>query len=210
MFQFSSNTKVEQKFKMNDLYKMLKIDKELKAKCHNITSVQMTNALSERTTGLKPSAEVNEIYIMRIDLSDENVPIDFVKALDKFIRFQVVYEVWHESKMKYMVDFKTITDEKVQQTRFFETTWQEQVIEEMPLVGDLTELFKAMLTKVASLEFRPKENIKEWLLRYAEIEKCQKEFAKYEKLANNEPQPKKKFEYNEKLRQIYEELRGLK
>ena len=61
MFQFSSTTKVDKEFKLNELFKLIKASKELKSHSQNILSVKMTNALSEQTTKLKPTNEVNEL-----------------------------------------------------------------------------------------------------------------------------------------------------
>lgn len=207
MFQFPSRTKVDQKFKISELLKMVKADKVIKTEAQNILSVQMTNAISQQTTGLPSSEEVNEIYVIKIELKDTNVPYEFIKALDKTIRFQVLFEIKHESRVKYLSIYKTITDEKIVQTKVFECDFQEFAPNDMPLVKNLTELYKEMLLILSGIRFRPAESIIQWLQRVNEIEKLQKEFTKYEKLANAEIQPKKKFEYNEILRKIYAEIK---
>lgn len=210
MFNFSSKTKVDRTFKLNELYKLMHADKELKSKCQNIVSVQMTNALSESTTGLKSSSEVNEIYVIKIELSSEVIPYDFIKSLDKTIQFQVLYEIWCENKVKYLTCYKVIDDGKVSLSKILETNWQDYDLQEMPLISSLYELYKLMLTKIANFDFRNNESIKDWLNRISEVEKLQKEFQKTEKLMNSETQPKKKFAYNDKLREIYDMIKELK
>lgn len=211
MFKFPSSTKVEQNFKMSELLKMIKADKVLKADAQNILSVQMTNAISEQTTGLHSSDEVNEIYVMKIMLNSERVPNEFIKALDKTIRFQVLFEVHFDNKVKFLTEAKTINDDKLSVLRLFESEWKIYYPpEEMPLVSSLTELYKKVLTNFKEVNFRTGESLASWVQRVQEIEKTEKEFAKIEKLVNIESQPKKKFEYNAKLREIYEKLKGLK
>ncbi|MGN1201523.1 MAG: DUF4391 domain-containing protein [Candidatus Caccovivens sp.] len=211
MFKFPSSTKVEQNFKLTELLKMIKADKVLRTDAQNILSVQMTNAISEQTTGLHSSEEVNEIYVMKIMLNSERVPSEFIKALDKTIRFQVLYEIHFDNKVKFLTEPKTIKEDKLSILRLFESEWEIYYpSEEMPLVGSLTELYKLILTKLKGHGFRAGENIASWIQRVQEIEKTKKEFAKIEKLANTESQPKKKFEYNAKLREIYDRLKGLK
>ena len=210
MYEFSSNTKVEQKFKISDLLKMVNTDKEIRHETSNIESVQMTNAISQQTTGLSPSDEVNEIYIIEIQLKTEAMPYRFIKALDKTIQFQVLYKFICNGKVKWLSGPKTISDDKVSQTRQFETEWQEEVKQQLPLISNLTELYKQILTQIVNLQFRSNEKIKEWEQRYTELEHLKKDFEKTEKLMNAESQPKKKFTYNEKLREIYEKMKELK
>ncbi len=211
MYQFPSSTKVEQNFRLTELLKMIKADKVLKADAQNILGVQMTNAISEQTTGLHSSEEVNEIYVLKIMLNSEKVPNEFIKALDKTIRFQVLFEIHFDNKVKFLTEPKTIKEDKLSILRLFESEWAIYYPpEEMPLVGSLAELYKSILTKLNGYGFRAGEGIATWIQRIQEIEKTEKEFAKIEKLANTESQPKKKFEYNAKLREIYEKMKRLK
>ena len=210
MYEFSSKTKVAQKFKLSELLKMIHADKELKQEANSTESVQMTNAISQATTGLVPSEEVNEIYIIEILLKNEVVPHNFIKALDKTIRLQVLYKIVSGGKVKWMSGPKAITDDKLSQTRHFETEWIEEEAKELPLVSSLTELYKAILVQLTNLQFRTGEKIKQWEQRYTELEHLKKDFEKIEKLMNAEAQPKKKFAYNEKLREIYEKIKELK
>lgn len=210
MFNFSSNTKVEQKFKIADLLKMIKADKQMKAQAQDIASVQFCHALSEATTGLKPSEEVNEIYVIQIDLKNEQIPYEFIKALDRTIHFQVLFALKNRDKTKYITDFKAITEERISQSQFFESSWLDAPPKDMPLVGNLTELYKQMLIELSKMQFRAGETIKDWLQRNLDIEKLEKEFKKIEKQMKAEVQPKKQLEYNNKLREIYQQIREKK
>jgi len=210
MYEFSSKTKVAQKFKLSELFKMMHADKDMKHEANSIELVQMTNAISQATTGLEPNEEVNEIYIIEIDLKTESVPYNFIKALDKTIRFQVLFKIVCADKVKWFTGPKQISDDKLGQSRYFETEWAAYSIKELPLINSLAELYKQILMQIVDLQFRQNEKIKEWEQRYAEIERLKKDFEKTEKLMNAEAQPKKKFAYNEKLREIYEKIKELK
>lgn len=209
MFKFSSRTAIHENMKMSDVLKLIKADKETKIEAQNISSIVMINALSEITTGLKPSAEVNEIYVIKIVLKNDQVPHKFLTSLDKSIRFQVLYVLEFDGKIKYLTGFKTIKD-KILQAKTFESDWQEENLQDMPLVSNLTDLYKAMLTALTDLHFRKDEPIREWLQRWFEIERLEKEFARYDKLLKAEVQPKKQFKYKEIQRNIYHKLRELK
>ena len=87
MFEFPSNTKVDKPFKIKELLKLINADKETRQEAQNIESITMVNAISEQTTSLKPSKEVNEIYVIKIVLLTEQTPYEFIRQLDKTIRF---------------------------------------------------------------------------------------------------------------------------
>ena len=207
MYEFSSKTQVDQKFKLSDLLKLIHASKEIKQEATNIESVQMTNAISQQTTGLEPSDEVNEIYIFEITLNNESVPINFIKELDKTIQFQVLYKIVCKDKVKWLSGPKNIVDGKVSQSKLFETEWQAETKRELPLTNSLTEIYKQILMQLTNLQFRTNERIKEWEQRYSNIEHLKKEFEKTDKLAKAETQPKKKFAYNDKLREIYQKMK---
>jgi len=207
MYEFSSKTKVDQKFKLSDLLKLIHASKEIKQEATNIEIVQMTNAISQQTTGLEPSDEVNEIYIIEVTLNSESVPINFIKELDKTIQFQVLYRIICKDKVKWISGPKNIVDSKVSQSKHFETEWEADIKRELPLTNSLTEIYKQILMQLTNLQFRTNERIKEWEQRYSNIEHLKKEFEKTDKLAKAETQPKKKFAYNDKLREIYQKMK---
>ena len=205
MFELPSSTKVERTFKIKELFKLIGADKDVKQEAQNIESIVMVNAISEQTTSLKPSNEVNEIYVIKIKLTSEKTPYNFIKLLDKSIRFQVFYEIWYEEKVKYLMFYKGVGD-KVDQYRQFESDWQDEHLKQIDTVKDLTELYKLMLSNTVNFKFRTNEKLHDWLNRLIEVENLDREFKKIEKQIKTEIQPKKKFELNEKLREIYKKI----
>ena len=208
MFELPSSTKVERVFKIKELFKLIGADKEVKQEAQNIESIVMTNAISEQTTSLKPSKEVNEIYVIKLKLTNEKLPYEFIKLLDKSIHFQVLYEVFYNENVKYLMFYKGLGD-KVVQYRLFETDWQKEELKQVEIVKDLTELYKLMLSGIANFKFRENEPLHDWFDRFNEVESLQKEFKKIDKQLKVEIQPKKKFELNDRLREIYKKIKEL-
>ena len=205
MFEFPSNTKVDRPFKIKELLKLINADKETRQESQNIESITMVNAISEQTTSLKPSNEVNEIYVIKIVLSTEQIPYEFIRQLDRTIRFQVLFEVWYLDQVKYLMFYKGLGD-KIAQYRLFETEWQTENLKPIQIVKDLTELYKLMLSSFVNFKFRENETLHDWANRLNEIENFENEFKKVEKQIKTEIQPKKKFELNNKLREIYKKI----
>ena len=205
MFEFPSNTKVDRPFKIRELLKLINADKETRQETQNIENTAMINAISEQTTSLKSSKEVNEIYVIKIVLSTEQIPYELIKQLDRTIHFQVLFEIWYLDQVKYLMFYKGLGD-KVAQYRLFETDWQIENLKPIEIVKDLTELYKLMLSNIANFNFRANETLHDWLNRLNEVESLEKEFKKVEKQMKTEIQPKKKFELNDKLREIYKKI----
>ena len=205
MFEFPSSTKVDRPFKIKELLKLINADKETRQESQNIESITMVNAISEQTTSLKPSKEVNEIYVLKITLLTEQTPYEFIRQLDRSIRFQVLFEIWHLYQVKYLMFYKGLGD-KIAQYRLFETEWQTENLKPIEIVKDLTELYKLMLSNIANFNFRVNEPLRDWFDRFNEVEALQKEFKKIEEQMKTEIQPKKKFELNDKLREIYKKI----
>ena len=205
MFEFPSSTKVDRPFKIKELLKLINADKETRQEAQNIESITMINAISEPTTSLKPSKEVNEIYVLKMTILTEQIPYEFIKQLDRTIRFQVLFKIWHLDQVKYLMFYKGLGD-KIAQYRLFETEWQTENLKPIEIVKDLTELYKLMLSSIANFNFRANETLHDWLNRLNEVEGLEKEFKKVEKQMKTEIQPKKKFELNDKLREIYKKI----
>ncbi len=209
MFKFPSSTKVEQNFKMSELLKMVKADKSLKADAQNILSVQMTNAISEQTTGLHSSDEVNEIYVMKIMLNSEKVPIEFIKALDKTIRFQVLYEIYFDNKVRHLISLKIITDERIKILNTFESRWHAEKLRDLPVTTKLEDVFKVLVEVVSEYKFRQEENFVDYTKRLETIKKLSGEIEKQTRIMNAEKQPNIKMDINDRIKKMKKELQDL-
>lgn len=209
MFKFPSSTKVEQNFKMSELLKIVKADRTLKADAQNILSVQMTNAISEQTTGLYSSDEVNEIYVMKILLNSEKTPIEFIKALDKTIRFQVLYEIYFDNKVRYLISLKIITDERIKILNTFESRWQAEKLRDLLMTTKLEDVFKSLVEVVSEYKFRQEENFVDYTKRLETIKKLSGEIEKHTRIMNAEKQPNIKMSINDKIKEMKKELQRL-
>lgn len=85
MFDLSSKTNVDRRFRLAELYKMMAADKQVKESAKNILSIVLTNVLSQDTMNLPAGDKVKEIYIFNIELSSKEIPVLFISSLDKAI-----------------------------------------------------------------------------------------------------------------------------
>ncbi len=209
MFNYSEKTQANISFKMLELFRTIKADKETKASAKNVLSVKLSNTLSPERTNLEASDNVKEIYIMDIELNSKEVPTKFFEALNKFINFQILFRLHYKQEIKYMISLKVFTDDKVKILKTFESDWQAELKKEMPLTTKLENVFKSMVAAISHYEFRQDESFEEYANRLAEIKKLSSEIDKQIRMMNAEKQPNIKMALNDKVKEMKRELQRL-
>lgn len=209
MFNYSEQTFVNLKFKMLDLFRTIKADKEIKTSAKNVIDVMLSNTLSPERTKLDASDNVKEIYVMDMHLNTSEVPINFIEALNKFINFQILFRLHFNYEIKYVISLKVFQEEKIKVLKTFESEWQEPFKQELPLTTKLEKVYKLMVTNVAGYSFRQEEIFEQYADRMTAIKKQNTEIEKLLKMRDAERQPNKKIELNDKVRQMKKDLQRL-
>ena len=100
MIELSSKTRVDKRFKLNELFKLTAADKTIKDSAKNVLSVTLTNVLSKDTLNLRQTGTVKEIYVFVIELSSDVIPAPFITALDKAINLHTIFVLRYDGKEK--------------------------------------------------------------------------------------------------------------
>ena len=80
----------------------------------------------------------------------------------------------------------------------------------MPLnVVRIDDIYTAMIDILIPIEAKEDESTEEFVARYEEIKKMQKEIDRLQRLVDSERQPKKRFELNNELKRKQRELKAL-
>ena len=209
MFNYSEQTFVNLKFKMLDLFRTIKADKEIKTSAKNVIDVILSNTLSPERTKLDASDNVKEIYVMDMHLNTSEVPINFIEALNKFINFQILFRLHFNYEIKYVISLKVFQEEKIKVLKTFESEWQEHFKQELPLTTKLEKVYKLMVTNVAGYSFRQEEIFEQYADRMTAIKKQKAEIEKLIKMRDAERQPNKKIELNDKILQMKKDLQRM-
>ncbi len=209
MFNYGEKTQTNITFKMLELLRTIKADKETKADAGNVLSVTLSNALSPERTNLEPSENVKEIYIMDVVLKSANVPAKFIETLNKYINFQILFRLHYANKVKYITSLKVFSEDKTKVLITFECDWQEESKQDMPITTKLENVFKAMVAEISGYKFRQNESFEEYTNRLAEIKKLNSEIDKQTRIMNAEKQPNIKMALNDKVKEIKKKLQML-
>lgn len=208
MFELSTKTQVNKKFKLSELFKMIGADKDIKANAKNITSITLANVLSKETMNFAESGDVKEIYVFEVELADKAIPSQFISALDKAIALHTVFLLKCDDEEKLYGAYKQKTDKGIKIGKYYGTSWQAQGanIELSSDVDSLDKLYMAMIDTLIPISAMAEETPTELIDRYEKITKLKAEIAKQQRLVDSEKQSKKRFELNDKLKQLKNEL----
>ncbi len=209
MFNYSEQTFVNLKFKMLDLLRTIKADKEIKTSAKNVIVVTLSNTLSQDRTKLDASDNVKEIYIMDLELNTREVPAKFIDALNKYINFQLLFRLHYKDEIKYVISLKVFCEDKMKILKTFESDWRQEEKQELPLTTKLETIFKAIVSSVTKYAFCQNETFEQYADRMTAIKKQKAEIEKLIKMRDVERQPNKKIELNDKVRQMKKDLQKM-
>lgn len=211
MFDLSSKTKVNRKFRLAELYKMMGADKDIKADAKNIVSVILTNVLSGDTMNLSSDGKVKEVYIFDIELNSKTLPTLFISSLDKAINLHTVFILKCNDEQMLYGCYKERTDKGVKLGKYYGTDWsKDKTPISLPLnVNTIDDIYTAIIDELIPITANQGEETSAFVARFDRINKLKAEIARLQKQVDNERQPKKRFELNDELKKLKKELESL-
>lgn len=210
MFELSSKTQVSRKFKLTELYKVTSADKAVKADAANILSVMLTNVLNNDTLNLSVKGDVKEIYVFEIALTTKIAPSLFISALDKATNFHTIFILKYGNEEMLYGAFKEYGDKGMKVGKYYCTDWTSEKTIALPLgVNSLDEIYTAIVDELIPITARQAESTKDLVARYGEVVKLKKEIEKLQHLVDTEKQPKRRFELNDELKKLKDNLKEL-
>lgn len=208
MLDLSSKTKVNRQFRLAELYKLMAADKDVKADAKGILSVVLTNVLSQDTMNVPVGDIVNEIYIFDIELSSKSIPALFISSLDKAINLHTLFVLrFNDERMLYGC-YKEKTEKGVKLGKYYSTDWTKaQTPISLPLnVFSMDDIYTAIIDRLIPIAAKQNETTSDFVARYDMIRKLKFEIDKKQRQVDNERQSKKRFELNDDLKKLKEQL----
>lgn len=128
-------------------------------------------------------------------------------VLDKAINFHTVFILRHNAETMLYGTYKEYGEKNIKVGKYYSTDWAAERLIKLPLnVSNLDDIYTAIIDELIPITARKAESTKDFVFRYDEILRLQKEISKLQKLVDNEKQPKKRFELNGELKQLKKEL----
>lgn len=208
MFDLSSKTKVNRRFRPTELYKLMAADKDVKADAKGILSVVLMNVLSQDTMNVSAGDKVKEIYIFDIELSSKTIPALFISSLDKAINLHTLFVLRFNDECMLYGCYKEKTEKGVKLGKYYSTDWTKaQTPISLPLnVFSMDDIYTAIIDELIPIAAKQNETTSDFVARYGTIRKLKSEIDKKQRQVDNERQSKKRFELNDELKKLKEQL----
>lgn len=147
--------------------------------------------------------KVKNIFVIVIELESKAIPNFFISALDKKFELQTLFVL--KCKGQYMAcgAFKECGEKGMKIDKYYCSDWLDELKFDLPLTAvNLGEIYTSMLSAIIPIAARKDETAKDYVFRYGEILRLQKEIDRVQRAVDNEKQSKKRFELNAELKQM--------
>lgn len=184
---------------MNDVFKAIKADAELKEKSKNVVHLYVEYVFNSKNTNL-PSGNVKEIYFYKLELSDYNIPEDFILALDRKTKFQTIFICTHEDMEVNLTAPKIAEGGEIGNTKYTSSEWRMAKDDtNLNPADNLDELYCFIYGSFNKYKPFKGEKIEGYVARYNMLKKLDHQISKLNQATQYERQSKKRLEYNHKL-----------
>lgn len=206
MFNFSSKTIVNKEYKVSDFLTQIKASKEVRADAKKIKSIVFKNVISAETLNATFDKQYQNIYVIYLVLNERTVPKLFIEELDKNIEFHTYFVFEYNKETSSMIAFKEIGNKVKINSNYYISSFKEQQLVSIPMINSVKDMYTFILSHEIEILSREDESPSEYMTRVKAINRLNFQISKTEKAIIYETQPKKKFEYNERLRRYKREL----
>ena len=206
MFNFSSKTIVNKEYKLSDFLTQIKASKEVRADAKKIKSIVFKNVISAETLNATFDKQYQNIYVIYLMLNERTVPKLFIEELDKNIEFHTYFIFEYNKETASMIAFKEIGNKVKISSNYYISSFKEQQLVSIPMINSVKDMYTFILSHEIKILSREDESPSEYMTRVKAINRLNFQISKTEKAIIYETQPKKKFEYNERLRRYIREL----
>lgn len=209
MFEFSSKTEVNKEFKVKEILKMIKADRNIKNDALSIEKIVLKNVISEETLNISSGELCREIYIFDITLKERRIPVDFIKSFDKNIELHTYFIFKYNDEVKELCIYRNIENDTIKRRDIYETDWNNYELKELPYSICIKEIYENLIFNMVDLKHNEKENVDTFLERHKRIQKIKKEINVLDKKAFKEVQPRRKFDIGREVKAKKAELKAL-
>jgi len=215
MLNLPERTYLGTKIPKNKFYSKINADSKLESKfIKEVDNIIWKYKLSEETTNLESTTEVEEIQIFEISLKTQDLSKEVLENIDRVIPYPILFILRYEDKIKLSIGYKerNKTDEnKMVIHSYYESNWLKEDELKIDILLGLTlkDVYDNIIRQLIPIESSRDDNIEDVIQLNENIEKLKKEIDRLEKKRNSEKQFNKKVDINRELRMKVKELDSL-
>lgn len=215
MFNYPKKTHFRRVLPKNKIYAHSRASKALQARfVDQVVKITWLYKLAPETLNIPASTAVQEIEIFEIQLKQQELHQDILRAIDRTIRHPIAFQLRFQNQVRYMMPSKRPNEadsNKWVLGEYFSTGWQdfEASEESLPVALNMAALYEHMLRAHLSLPTRDGESLADHVARITELQQKQREAKQLEARLNKAKQFNRKVELNQQLRALKSEVAAL-
>lgn len=215
-FEYPIKTKFNKLIPKNKIYEKASINTALKDKIvKQIEKIVWLHKLSATTLNLNATDKITEIQVFDIELREDNLDEDVLKAIDKAIPFPIVFQLKKNDKVQIKSAYKRASESDTSKwivDKYFSSPWidNSHLKEILPTVLDLEKLYEVIIKELMPNITSAKKSLKEEIETHKELEKLEKLYEQLKAKRAKEKQFNKKVELNTELKVLKSQISKLK
>lgn len=216
MFGFPKTTDFGKKIPKQKFYENMDISPALKkAFVERVKGIYWQNKLSANTLNLAVGKNVQEIEIIKICLSSEEVPEDILRLMDKQIPYHILFVIEYGDKYQLWIGYKEAAEGKnaFRVDGYYHTIWLAEEEIDLQISGlDMDGLYESFVRQIAGERLAGNvkgERLSESIERDNYKIKLQKAIKTQQQRLRKEKQLNKQMALNKELKAMKRELESL-
>ena len=211
MLGLPSTTEYNKRIPKQKFYENLSVNPALKRVfVEQIQNVMWANKIAPTTMSVSEGKEVTEIEVFKITLSNDSLDESALRQMDKQIPYHIIFVLEYNEKYQVWIGYKEASsgDNAFKVNKYYHTDWLSEQDLQIRIDGlDMDSIYANLVRQIGGIENSNDSSLGEQIADKEQREKLEKEIAKLEKLARTEKQPKKKFEYVQRVKKLKEEFK---
>lgn len=216
MFGFPKTTDFGKKIPKQKFYENMDISPALKkAFVERVKGIYWQNKLSANTLNLAIGKNVQEIEIIKICLSSEEVPEDILRLMDKQIPYHILFVIEYGDKYQLWIGYKEAAEGKnaFRVDGYYHTIWLAEEEIDLQISGlDMDGMYEGFVRQIAGERLAGNvkgESLSESIERDNYKIKLQKAVKTLQQRLRKEKQLNKQMALNKELKAMKRELESL-
>lgn len=196
MLGLPKSTEMHKQLPKKAIYDKFHMDTTAKNKLDaDISQITIVHEISPQTIHIPEGDKVKCIFVLLVSLKQENFDERNIALLSRLIPQNILLVLEYGGKDKLAVYYK----------KLMQTEWKVLDEQKFELTGlDLDAVWQNIITSIGGIRIEAGRTLDEQLEMNEKRQKLKREILKYEKLVRKEGQPKKKYEYVQKLKKLQE------
>ncbi|WP_270643860.1 DUF4391 domain-containing protein [Merdimonas faecis] len=196
MLGLPKSTEMHKQLPKKAIYDKFHMDTAAKNKLDaDISKITIVHEISPQTIHIPEGDKVKCIFVLLVSLKQDNFDERNIALLSRLIPQNILLVLEYGGKDKLAVYYK----------KLMQTEWKVLDEQKFELTGlDLDAVWQNIITSIGGIRIEAGRTLDEQLEMNEKRQKLKREILKYEKLVRKERQPKKKYEYVQKLKKLQE------